>query len=229
VVEYYHLAPVILTDSLFFTYFPPSECLYTGTVAQRNAAYLMAEQQMMREIGTFLTPTTVTGTYLWPIPYEPIVLLHSRVHSVDRLVVTTFDDGCSCDLTENPGCATIRSAYGYIDPRIISQAYRSHCGCGPADPYLIHVTYTAGLPTGVAANDTTLQMALAMAADMTLQELLHPGLVESAMAGITSWSAQGYSESRRNDFLVTSFGVSPRAQLIASMVSYLKLYRALRL
>jgi hypothetical protein len=227
VVEYYHLAPVILTDALFFTYESPG--CYTGTALQRNAAYLLAEQQMMREIGTFLVPTTVTGTYLWPVPYEPIVLPHNRVHSIDRLVVTSFDSVCNCDLTENAGCASIRSAYGYIDPRVIEHAYRSLCGCGAGMLYLIHVTYTAGLPTGTAANDTSLQMALAMAANMTLQELLQPGSQEAAMAGITSWSAQGYSESRRSDILVNAFGLSPKAQLIGNMVGHLKIYRALRL
>lgn len=226
-VEYYHLAPVILTDSLFFAYESPG--CYTGTTAQRNAAYLHAEQQMMREIGTFLTPTTVTGTYLWPVPYEPIVLPHNRVHSVDRLVATTFDEACSCDLTENAGCATIRSGYGYIDPRIIERNYRAYCNCSPGVLYGMVVTYTAGLPTGVGANDTSLQMALAMAANMTLQELLQPGSQENPMAGITSWSAQGYSESRRSDVLVNSFGFSPKAQMIGNMVAHLKLYRALRL
>lgn len=226
-VEYYHLAPVILTDSLFFTYESPG--CYTGTAAQRNAAYLLAEQQMMREIGTFLVPTTVTGTYLWPVPYEPIVLLHNRVHSVDRLVVNTFDDACSCDLTENEGCASIRSGYGYIDPRMVERAYRSFCSCSPGVLYTMVVTYTAGLPTGVAANDTSLQMALAMAANIMLQELVQPGSQENQMAGITSWSAQGYSESRRSEVVATAFGYGPKAQMISNMVSHLKLYRALRL
>jgi hypothetical protein len=218
-VEYYLLAPVILTDTLFFQY-NPSLC-ETGTYAQRQAAYLIAEQQMMQYLGTFLTPTTVTGSYLWPVPYHPVLLDHKRVHSIDRLVVTSFDDACSCDLTENPGCATIRDPFhAIIDPQVIAGAARSLCGCGPGDLYLILCTYTAGLPTGVAANDLGLQTALGLLAGMHLQEMLQPGSWES-MAGITSWSADGYSETRK--FIqYTAFGASSLAQYIDQLVRHLK-------
>lgn len=218
-VEYYHLAPVILNDALFFAY-NPSLC-ETGTFAQRQTAYLIAEQQMMQHLGTFLTPTTVTGTYLWPVPYRPVMLDHTRVHSIDRVVVTSFDDTCDCDVTENPGCATIRDSFhAIIDPRVVSAAARTLCGCSPGDLYLIICSYTAGLPTGVAASDLGLQSALGMLAGMHLQEMLQPGSQES-MAGITSWSADGYSETRK--FITsTAFGASSKAQYITQLVKHLK-------
>lgn len=225
-VEYYHLAPVILTDPLFFEA-NPSLC-ETGTSTMRQSAYLIAEQQMMQYLGTFLVPTTVTGTYLWPVPMRPVMLDHTHIKSIDRLVVTSFDDSCDCDVTENDGCANIRdSMHGYIDPRVTSYAVRASCGCGPGDFYQIIATYTAGLPTGTAANDHGLHQALGMLAAMHLQEMLQPGSQES-MQGITSWSADGYSETR-GAARYTAFGMSSRAQYVAQLVKHLKPFRVLSL
>ena len=47
-VDYYHVAPVILTDDMFFEYNP--NLFTTGTFAQRRASYIMAEQQMMQHL-----------------------------------------------------------------------------------------------------------------------------------------------------------------------------------
>lgn len=228
-VDYYHLSPVILSDALFFAS-NPTMC-ETGTFAQRQTAYLIAEQQMMQHLGTFLTPTTVTGSYLWPVPYQPIELGYTHVQSINRLVATSFDDACSCDVTESAGCATIRSnGQGYIDPRVTAAAYRMLCGCNPGALYQAIVTFTAGFPTGVAANDYGLHTALGMLAGMHLLEIVAPGSNEGGpgMPGIQSWSADGYSESRVTP-KATPFGLSAKAQYIAQLVRHLKIFRLMRM
>jgi len=231
-VEYYHLSPVILSDAIFFAVNPTA--IETGTVSQRQMAYLIAEQQMMKHLSTFLVPTTVTGSYLWPVPYAPIELGYTHVQSINRLVATSFDDSCSCDVTENAGCASIRdNGQGYIDLRITAAAYRSKCGCSPGGLYQAIVTFTAGLPTGVASGDLGLHAALGMLAFMHLGEIINPGVNEGGIGapGIQSWSADGYSETRVNSsrWMYTVFGMSARAQYIAQLVRHLKLYRAMRL
>lgn len=224
-VDYYHLAPVILTDSLFFAHEPA--CLLTGTSTQRQTAYLVAEQQMMRELDTFLLPTTVTGTFLWPFQ-NPLVLPHERLQSIDSVVGLSADD-CSCVLTEYDACAFMRDSVGYIDARLVEGAWARGCGCGGAGLYQIRVAYTAGLPTGVAAGDLALHQALSDAAAIALAEVVDPGSNEGGPGapGILSWSADRYSETRVPP-RKTAFGQTARATYIANLVRHLKRFRALK-
>ena len=225
-VEWYHLAPVILDDALFFSLTPPMT--ESGTVGQRLAAYATAERQAMNAIGTFLLPTTVTGTWPWPQPYAPLVLPHNRVHSIDRVAVNALQD-CNCDLTQYDGCGIIRSGYGYIDVRVVASRFISNCGCGSLVPYNMEVTYTAGLPTGTAAQDSSLHLALAIAARLTLWEMIEPGALEGGAGdpGVQSYGTLGYSEQRVK-LKVTPFGASALANKAWLLTEHLRLKRAFR-
>jgi hypothetical protein len=226
-VEYFHLAPVILTDDLFFEFQP--SCVVTGSVSNRRAAYLTAEQQMMRELSTFLLPTSVTGTFTFPFQ-QPLELPHDRVKSIDSVVALSADEGCSCDLTEYKACAFLRDSLGYIDVRVVEGAWAQGCGCGGGHFYQLRVAYTAGLPTGVAADDSSLHAALSMAAATALREIVDPGSNEGGPGapGITQWSADRYSETRVTP-KKTAFGQTAQGTYIANMVRHLKRFRALRL
>jgi len=59
-MEYPYASPIILTDAIFTAYGG-----HTGSsaTAQRTAAYLIAEMAATADIGSFLLPTTVTGTF----------------------------------------------------------------------------------------------------------------------------------------------------------------------
>lgn len=227
--EWYHLSPVILTDEIFTNY--AAAVTNSGTAAQRNAAYLIAEQQMIEALGTPLLPTTITGTMVWPLPYEPLQLPHKRVKSIDRLVVEARDSYCSCDVTEYDGCALIRNnGLGYIDPVITEGAFVSKCG-RVQKPYRLIYTYTAGLPTGTAANDLGLHMALAMVARINLMEMVDPGALEGGGGdpGIRSYSALSYSEQRTDQSVKpTVFGHSPQANKALRLVEHLIIRQALR-
>jgi hypothetical protein len=227
-LEYYHLAPVVLTDNLFFEYAPA--CSMTGTATQRNAAYTIAEQQMIQHLGTFLLPTTVTGSFLFPVPMKPLILPYTHLISIDRVVAKSLDDCADCDLTDHAGCGIIRDNVGYIDLLVVEHGARSLCGSCAGVYYLAEITVTAGLPTGVAANDHGLHMALAKLAEVTLAEMIDPGANEGGPGdpGLSAWGSQGYSETRM-PLAKTPMGSGPMANYIARLVRHLKVKRALRM
>lgn len=226
--EWYQLAPVILNDARWAEYAPP--CFQSGTVGQRRGAYTQAEQQMVRELNTPLMPTQVTGTYGWR---ERQILDFVRVSSIDR--VTAKGVECSCVLHDIGACAILRDAkHGIADLWLTGDGV-SACGCSPGAPYLAEVVFTAGLPTGVALGDASLQMALAMAASLVLNEIVDPGANEGGPGdpGVVGFGSQGYSEQRiasgEGALRRTPFGTSARANKIAELVGHLKVKMPLRL
>jgi hypothetical protein len=209
-----------------------ANCIDLGTVSQRQNSYVIAESRMIEQIGTFLLPTTVTGTFMWPQSSQPIVLPHRFLTSIDRLVIQSFEGECNCDLTQNAGCGLIRNGIGYIDARVTEFAATSYCSCGGGGwLYQAQVTYTAGLPTGTAANDTRLHNALAIVAYEALTQMVEPGLGAGGPGnpGVTSFSTMGYSETFNKESLQkTKLGNSALANYAASLVSHYKKKRALR-
>jgi len=230
--SYSHLSPVILTDSLWAMY--TSECLTSGTYAQRRAAYTTAESLMITHLRSFLLPTTVTGTYVWPATPEALVLPWKNVRSVDRLVVKSLDDSCTCDLSNNTGCALIRNdGMAYIDMRVTNFTATAQCGCGYYSKWLYQaeVTTTSGLSTGTAAGDTRLHQALAMIATEVLIEMVDPGLSQGGPGapGVKSYGTLGYSETfNEHSIRATALGNSTIANRAAKLVKHLKPMRALR-
>lgn len=225
--EYHHLAPVILTDGMFFDYVPT--CAHTGSAGQRRAAYLIAEQQMMEHLSTFLLPTSVTGTFTWGGLSSTYQLPYDYVRSVPRVVVTSLDSLCECDVTENDACALIRDGWGLIDIVITSAVYARHCGCAPGCYYQAIVTVNAGLDTGTAALDTSLHLALSMAASVALNEIVDPGANEGGPGdpGIQAYGSLGHSETRV-PLRETPFGQTPIGNYIARLVRHLKHRRPLK-
>src|SRR3972149_6613329 len=57
--QYPYYSAQILTDSVFLKYGGQTG---TSTQGQRDAAYLLGEEQMTEHLSTFLVPTTITGT-----------------------------------------------------------------------------------------------------------------------------------------------------------------------
>jgi hypothetical protein len=226
--ELYHLSPVILSDDLFFKYRPA--LTITGTSDLRQAAYLTAEQQMMTALNTPLIPTSITGTFFAP-PGNNIVLDWDRVQSIDNVTVLTDDGGCNCNLGNASACAFIRSGVGYVDVRRTAGLVAAQCSCGGGSnfAYQFRIAYTAGLPTGTAANDANLHIALAMAAELDLKEMIDPGALEGGAGdpGVTQFGSKNYSETRV-DLKNTPFGTSAVANHIFNRIRHLRRYRALR-
>lgn len=202
-------SPIILNDEIFTLYGGQ-----TGSfnAAQRSAAYLIAETQASNYIGTLLLPTTVTGTW----GYAPRIVTDygyvSQVLSVGILGIGSIYD---CDLQSNSGCVFVwQDTYGYLDVSCIV----GHCNCqGLVVPYQVQVAYQAGLPTGTA-NHPSVLLALTMAAQISLNEMIFPSQNESTGdIGVESFSSLDYSEKRR-PMRRTVFGTSAKAEKIASLI-----------
>ena len=211
-----------------------------STAAQRDTAYIMAEQLAIEEIGTFLVPTTVTGTYPWPRVNDfRIKLDHQQVTDIGS-VTTIHEAGCDCagDSYELEGCAWIVDGQnGVVDLRECGNTIRaacSSCCCNRGRyygyPYQVRIAYTAGHPAGKVAASPTSLMGLVTVADMVLEQILDP---HSAPGGagnpsLKSFSDTGYSETYQM-LKMTAFGGSPRANFAAQMLKPLKFKGALKM
>lgn len=232
--EWVHTSPVILTDALYLTYItgPTGDApIYTGSFAQRQAAYLAAEQAMIREIGAPLLPTAITGTFVWPHTDNRLVLPFKWIRSIEGATVLYGGGTGTCGLQETDACTRIRDGIGYIDTYCVGNLVQRQCSTLPG-PYQVRLAYTAGLPTGTAANDTSLHMALSIVAEQFLNEIVDPGANPGGPGapGVGNFSTQGYSETPlKQSLLMTSFGSSARMNMAKRLIRHLKKKRALRL
>lgn len=240
--ETWHIVttPSVLNDATFVAYGGQTG---TSTPAQRTAAYAIAEQFAVEEIGTFLAPTTVTGTFAWPVAatyptYDfRFQLPHDRVWSVASLTAI-HDAGCNCasNAVELTGCAWILDGdNGVLDLRQCGDTVKASCagcscGSGGLGPLQFRVVYTAGIPAGLVTGSPAALMGLVTAADLALEQIIDPAGAESGPgdASVASFGDTGYSEVRQ--FLrMTAFGGSPRANFAARMMQPFKFKGALKL
>lgn len=217
IVDYPYTTPVVLTDEIYSEYGGE-----TGTYAHavRQAAYVGAERAFFAYTRTFLQPTTVTGTFVWPqmVP-QRLPLNISFINSVDSVIAIDPEGGCDCDTLENDGCAfIIDDRWGYLDIKRTESSLSMGCGCSwRGDPIQARVVLNAGLPSGTAYSFGILS-ALRFIAEIGLNELFDPHKNESAGdIGVQSFSNQGYSEQRKV-LLNTVFGSSARAQYIKKRI-----------
>ena len=208
--QYLYNTPQVLTDEIFILYGGQSG---TSSPAQREIAYTLAEEQMVEYINSYITPTTVTGTYLWR-GKNPLELDYGWVISVGQVGINSVDASRGCLVESHTGCYAIRNAqYGYLDV-----AYLLNCGgCGSIvglPPYNIQVSYTSGLSTGAYTSKSML-MALTLAAQINLNEIDVSLSNESiADAGIEFFINQRYHEKRIKG-INTAFGNSAMANRVA--------------
>lgn len=216
--------------------------LVSGTAVgkiKRDASYKIAEQFAMRHIGSFLVPTTVTGTFNILEDYR-VHLPFGRIRSIDS-VTFVHQNTCACGVSastiEIAGCAYIYHAEAGIVALAdcLGNWYgRANCTCltrfGQGVPDQVRIAVTAGFGAGeVAANDAAL-LGLTIAAELALEQMADPSAAEGGPGdpSISSFSDSGYSETRQ--FLYdTEFGGSPRANYAARMLQPLRFSQALRL
>jgi hypothetical protein len=207
---YPHSSALILNDSIFTEFGGQTGSFTQG---QRNAAYLIAEKQATAFLNTFLLPTVVTGTF----GYAPrIATDYGYVHEILSVGVLSKDSYVNCTLQSKNGCVFVwDDTYGYLDVGCLVGA----CNCGNVlVPYQIQVAYTAGLPTGVA-NQPDVLLALTMAAQISLNEMIYPSQNEgTGDIGIEEFRSLDYSEKRKT-LKHTIFGSSAKAQKIAGLLA----------
>lgn len=211
--DYPYNSAQIMSDTHFLAYGGETG---TSTVAQRQAAYFIAEMQMTEHLGTLLVPTTVTGTYYQPSHQNPLQLDYGHVNSVIAVSVNSANGGCTdCTITNTTACAFVRNdTYGYIDVSYILGV----CSCAYNYPYSIEVVYNAGFASGTALQPNML-LALTMAAQINVNEIdSHTLSNEGAFdIGVQRFSSQGYMEERTK-LGHNAFGSSAVAQKIANLV-----------
>lgn len=225
-------APIILNDTIFGLYGGQTG---TSTQAQRQAAYLIAEKQTSKYIGTLLLPTIVTGTYNYQ--NQPRIVTDygyvSNILSVNILSQNFFT--ATCDLLSNPGCALISDdTYGYIDIQtllptatLISYYAIPYPAFPPVfpflanylQPYQFQISYQCGLPTGTA-NQPDILLAMSMAAQLNLNLFTNPTALEGdGDVGIDEYSVLDYREVRHKSSIKrTVFGSSAIANKIATLL-----------
>ena len=206
---YPHTTPIILTDDIFTAYGGNTG---TSTQAQRNAAYQIAEMAATQDIGTFLLPTTVTGTFAEGNLF-PIITDYNYVH---RVFTTSFLDFQETAYFTASGTANVHVSIrndtrGIID---IATLIRN-CACqnffhGRGYPYQVRLSYEAGLPTGTA-NQPDALFGLTTYADIILAEMIGYGNEAPGDVGVQEFANQEYRE-KRVMLLRTSYGTSARAQ-----------------
>lgn len=224
-------SPQVLTDIRFTRYGGKPG---TSTDDQRMAAYAIAESIAAQEIGTFLAPTRVTGSYSWPPMGQPLQLEHDRIRGIVQ-VVAVLDAGCDCaqDAIELTGCAWIKDQESaIIDVRQCGSALRASCaGCYGrySSPYQARIVYDAGLPTGTW-EDARLLQALTVGAQIFLDQMIDPESGEGGAGnpGVKNYSSLGYSETHIGGKM-TAFGASARANFAAKLLEGFKVKSPMKL
>ena len=219
-IPYPHTVPKILTDAIYTTYGG-----HTGssTQAQRNAAYLEAEKTFTRDVGTYVIPTVVTGTFSYDL-INAIHLEHTYINSVGALFFfDTEESNYYTVTTQNSPEWSIRNKdYGIVDIHYFVES--CHCHSLGQYPYIVKVSYNAGLSSGTMYQSNVL-LALTIYAEIVLNEIIGYGNEAPGDAGISSYQNQSYAE-RRYGLVNTSFGDSPRANFAHKLLNDLRIYRS---
>ncbi len=208
--QFPYSTPQILNDSVFLQYGGQTG---SSTAAQRQAAYLIAEEKMTEHLSAFLVPTIITGS-AW---FRGGTLFETEFGHIQRVILVnarTIVQTEPLDTNIYTGSVLVRNAEaGYLDITFPAY-YRVVYGYGRL--YDNTVVYESGLATGTSSSPIMLS-ALTMAAqihlNMWVQDLSNEGVGD---IGIQSFSNMSYSENRVK-LGRTVFGSSAIAQQIAAM------------
>ncbi len=219
-MEYPYSAPVVLTDAIYVAYGGHTG---TTTTAQRNAAFLIAEMAATEDIGSFLLPTTFTGTHT-PEYGRPLMLDYEYINSVD---LVRFIDEQDAIYWSQAGTANYYvSIRGNGKRGIIDIDYLvAHCNCCSSGefPYKVQVIYNAGLQSGTSYHPDVL-LALTTYAEIVINEIIGYGNEAPGDIGVQDFTNQQYKESRVA-LLRTQFGTSARAQFATKLLTRLRKLR----
>jgi hypothetical protein len=100
---YPYSSPIILTDDIFQAY---GGILEATTPDLRQVAFTVAEEFATDDIGTFLLPTIVTGTYFYS--HSPVLTDYSHVN---RVILVRFLDTQERIYYSISGTANVYASY----------------------------------------------------------------------------------------------------------------------
>ena len=215
--QYIYQTPQVLNDDLFILHGGQTG---TSSALQREIAYTMAEEQVVEYLHSYLTPTTVTGTFLWR-GHNPLELDYGWLLAVHSVGINSYNFSNGCEIDTTTGCYAVRNAqYGYLDV-----SYLVNCGgCNGIvgyPPYNITVSYTSGLATGTYTSPRFIQ-ALTLAAQINLNEIdVSLSNESTADVGLEFFINQRYHERRVKGY-TTVFGNSAMAQRVSRLLRSLR-------
>ena len=144
-----------------------------------------------------------------------IVTDYGYVSEIKAVHILSKNSATACTLQSDSGCVFVwDDTFGYLDVWCL----QNQCHCNNwVVPYQIQIAYTAGLPTGVA-NQPAMLLALTMAAQISLNEMIYPSQNEgTGDIGIKEFISLDYREYRV-DLKNTAFGNSAKANKIAQLI-----------
>lgn len=212
-MQYPYHSAIVLTDSLFVSYGGHTG---TSTSGQRSAAYLMAEMAATEDIGSFLLPTAVTGTFQ-PNPFHRYIADQGYVTAVNKVI---FLDAENTELWSQSGLGSDSVGISGDGERGIIDIGYSELGYMP---YKVQISYTAGIPSGTSFQPNVL-MALTTYADIILNEITGYGNEAPGDIGVQNYQNQQYREERVA-LIRTQFGTSARAQFASQLLTNLRKLR----
>lgn len=211
-------SPQILTDVIFTNYGGHTDNTSAG---QRQAAFVIAEEALSRDLSTYFVNTRVTGSYLYGS--EIIPLDHAYINAIILTRFVDFDNSIHCTVTGTSNWhLNIRDdERGILE---INSLYSHYCPCNYGYvPYKVEVVYETGLVSGTSYTPNIL-LALTTYADIILNEIIGFGNEGPGDVGVTQFSNQQYSETRMK-FFNTAYGNSARAQFVHGLLKRWRKYR----
>lgn len=197
-MDYSYTSPLILTDDRFVAY---GGVTGTSTQAQRNAAYLMAEMLVSEDLGTYLVPTTVTGTHMPRYLETTINLEHTYIRDLRLVRLYNAKDTLLRTISGTSYSAFLVDAtHGtlFVDFR------------GYEFPLKVQAVYETGLSTGTALQPNVLN-ALAIVAGSVLNEMIGYGNEAPGDVGVQEFRDKDYYEQRL-PLIRATLGQSARVQ-----------------
>lgn len=218
----------IMTDALFVLH---GGRLDESTGPVRLLAYTIAEDLIAEHLGTFLSPTIVTGVFVRPISgWDRIMLPHLHLWSV-RQVVGLYDQSQPYGTLEATGTAYIHDSISGII-RLVPPHAPPCAGCGDSLglPDRYRVVYEAGFASGTVSSNERALLALTIQSQKILNQIVDPAANEGGAGdpGVQSWTEAGHSE-QRVELLRTTFGTSALDNLTVTLLSKLAERPALRI
>lgn len=204
--------PIILNDNIFSQY---GGRPHETTKAQREAAYLIAEQKMSQYVGTLLLPHDISGSVSVDHSIKYANTDYGYVHQIYSARILDAHGGVVVDYDSLSNYVTIRNdTYGYFQ---LTQTWFS-CNFPIYTPHTLEFVYRAGLPTGTASSPAMLS-ALTMSANIELAEMIGFPTANEGVGdvGIVEYETLDYREKRK-PWKNTVFGASAKAAKIANLV-----------
>lgn len=225
-IHYYpRLTGTYMSDELFIN---AGQFTGTSTVIQRQFAYGMAESSLEQEIGTFVSPTTITGTYPFVAPNKVLDLGAGKLISVNSVTFyEKYSNGVDRLISGTARVVDYNNSYVMVD---VSTNDNSSCGgCAGQNNgiYKVDISFTAGYQTGQMVNNPTLIIPLAMTSTMFLNLLMDEAFAQDDYAYNTTTQIGRSIRTVANKFAKDgSLGSGQKANFIRSLIRPLVIVKA---